>query len=115
MGSWYNDLGLNANYNMKRESISASESDLNEDALLPFIDDMLQQRKLLAENVNAKFGTNIKVDLASSWKKIRKEIELREEEQESNISDEQSDQTKQSEVDDVSKEQEDEEVQNEDK
>ena len=81
MGSWLNELGLNANYNMKREAINESEADLNEDSLLPMIDDMLEQRKLLCENLNKKFGTNISVELSSSWKKIRKEIDLREEQQ----------------------------------
>lgn len=82
MGSWLNELGLNANYNMKREAINESEADLNEDSLLPMIDDMLFNRKLIAENLNSKFGTNISVELSSSWKKIRKEIALREEQQE---------------------------------
>ena len=111
MGSWYNDLGLNANFNMKRESISASESDLNEDALLPFIDDMLNQRKLIAKNVNAKFGTNISVELSSSWKKLREEIKLREEEQKSQIEKEKQPNPKE----EVSEEKKDEKVQNEDK
>ena len=90
MGSWLNELGLNANYNMKREAINESEADLNEDSLLPMIDDMLEQRKLLCENLNKKFGTNISVELSSSWKKIRKEIELREEQQEVETSTEES-------------------------
>lgn len=81
MGSWLNELGLNANYNMKREAINESEADLNEDSLLPMIDDMLHQRKLLCKKLNEKFGTSISVDLSSSWKKIRKEIDLREEQQ----------------------------------
>ena len=83
MGSWLNELGLNANYNMKREAINESEADLNEDSLLPMIDDMLYQRELMCKSLNEKFGTNISVELSSSWKKIRKEIELREEQQES--------------------------------
>ena len=85
MGSWLNELGLNANYNMKREAINESEADLNEDSLLPMIDDMLQQRKLMVESINTKFGTNIEVELSSSWKKIREEIKTREEQQESQI------------------------------
>lgn len=107
MGSWLNELGLNANYNMKREAINESEADLNEDSLLPMIDDMLEQRKLLCDNLNKKFGTNISVDLSSSWKKIRKEIELREEQQETEI----NTPTEES----VSEEQKDEQVQNENK
>lgn len=78
-GSWYNDLGLNANFNMKRESINESESDMNEDALLPLIDNMLLSRRIAIEQINEKFGTNISVDLSSSWKKIREEIIQREE------------------------------------
>ena len=78
-GSWYNDLGLNANYNMKRESINESESDMNEDALLPLIDDMLKSRQTAIDKINEKFGTDIKVKLSSSWKKIREEITQREE------------------------------------
>ena len=65
--SWFNELGLNANYNMKRESLNSSESQLNNDALLPLIDDMLKNRQIFAEKVNAMFGTNISVELASSW------------------------------------------------
>lgn len=74
LGSWYNELGLNANFNMKRESINESESDMNEDALLPMIDDMLLCRQKGVEEINKKFGTNISVELSSSWKKIREEI-----------------------------------------
>jgi len=76
--SWFNEVGLNANYNMKRESINADESQLNNDALSPLVDDMLNNRKLYAEKVNAMFGTNITVDLASSWKEneIEHEKEL---------------------------------------
>ena len=74
LGSWYNELGLNANFNMKREAINESEADLNEDALLPLIDDMLESRKTAINQINALFGLDIKVDLTSSWKKIRNDI-----------------------------------------
>lgn len=85
LGSWYNELGLNANFNMKRESINESESDMNEDALLPMIDDMLLSRQIGVDAINKKFGTNIKVELSSSWKKIREEIIQHEELIESEI------------------------------
>ena len=74
LGSWYNELGLNANFNMKREAINESEADLNEDALLPLIDDMLESRRFAINQINEMYGLNIKVDLTSSWKKIRKDI-----------------------------------------
>lgn len=78
--SWFNALGLNSNYNMKRESINAGESQLNDDALLPLVDNMLSQRKLGVEKVNAMFGTAISVDLASSWKDNQQEVDLKHEE-----------------------------------
>lgn len=73
--SWFNELGLNANYNMKRESINSGESQLNNDMLLPLIDDMLKQRKEGAERVNDMFGTSITVELASSWEDNQEEID----------------------------------------
>ena len=88
-GSWLNAVGLNANYNMKRESINESEADLNEDALIPDTDDMLECRKLIAKQLNEKFSDildgEISVEFSSAWKKNRKEIKIREEQQESQI------------------------------
>ena len=66
---WFNDLGINANYNMKRESISPDEAQLNDDALLPFVDDMLEMRRIGFDKVNEMYGLDIKVTLASSWLK----------------------------------------------
>ena len=73
--SWYNELGLNANYNMKRESLNSSESQLNNDALLPLVDDLLGCRVRGCELVNEMFGTNISVELASSWEDNQEEID----------------------------------------
>lgn len=65
--SLYNELGLNANYNMKRESINSNESQLNDDMLHPLIDDMLARRREALEEVNKMFGTNITVEFNSAW------------------------------------------------
>lgn len=67
--SWFNDLGLDANYNMKRESLNSSESQMNDDALIPLIEDMLIQRQTGIEKVNEMFDTKITVELNSIWKK----------------------------------------------
>lgn len=75
----FNDLGLNANYNMKRESLNSNESQLNDDMLLPFVDDMLRNRQQGCERVNAMFGTSISVDFYSAWKDNVEEIELEQE------------------------------------
>lgn len=64
---WFNDLGLQSNYNMKREAINSNEAQLNEQSLLPLVDDMLRCRRLAMDEVNKMYGTNISVDLFSSW------------------------------------------------
>lgn len=66
-GSFYNEIGLSANYNMKREAIGKGESTLDEDALLPLCDDMLLCRRQDLEKVNEMFGTNIEVSFSSAW------------------------------------------------
>lgn len=65
--SFYNEIGLNANYNMKRESIQQNESDMNHDSLKPLIDDMLFQREKLCEQINECFGLNVSVEFDSVW------------------------------------------------
>lgn len=74
--SWFNELGLNANYNMKRESLNSSESQMNNDALLPLVDDMLKQRQTAVKKVNEMFDVDISVSLASSWEDNEQEIKL---------------------------------------
>lgn len=72
---WFNDLGLQANYNMKRESLSAAELGLNNDIMLPMIDQMLLCRQQDLERVNAMFGTDISVKLSSAWEDVQLESE----------------------------------------
>ena len=66
-GSLYNEIGLSANYNMKREAIGKGESTLDEDALLPLCDNMLLCRKQDLAKVNDLFGTEIEVSFSSAW------------------------------------------------
>lgn len=75
IGSWLNEIGLNANFNMKRESLNESETSINEFALIPQIDDMLDIRVKFWNEFNKKFGTNVKVKLSSAWKLQREKIE----------------------------------------
>lgn len=65
--SMYNELGLNANYNMKRERLNLGEVSMNVDVLLPYVDNMLKERQNSVEKINAMFDTEISVKLASSW------------------------------------------------
>ena len=79
--SAFNEIGLNANYNLKRERLNTSEVQMNVDALNPYVDNMLQERKKAVEKINAMFGTEISVELGSSWA-IRKEENKTETEEE---------------------------------
>ena len=65
--SFLNEIGLNANYNMKRERINSAETELNNDGLLPLVDDMLREREDALVKINEMFGTDIKVEKASAW------------------------------------------------
>lgn len=73
VGSFYNEVGLNANYNMKREALSESETGLNDDSLMPLCEDMLRCRREDMASVNDLFGTSIEVDFDSSW--LENEVE----------------------------------------
>ena len=84
--SWYNEIGLNANYNMKREKLSTTESQMNNDALLPLVDQMLRSRQEAAEQINEMFGTDIHVEFASSWEKLVQEFEQSNQLDESEVS-----------------------------
>lgn len=74
--SWYNEIGLNSQFNMKREAINSAESRLNDDILHPTIDVMLQCRKIAVEKINKMFGTNITVELNSVWEQNKIEEDL---------------------------------------
>lgn len=74
-GSLYNELGLNANFNMKREALGAGESGLNADILFPLVDDMLDNRQECLDEVNKMFGTEITVEFNSTWVDNKREAE----------------------------------------
>lgn len=65
--SLYNEIGLGANFNMKRERLTVSEIETNSDNLYPLVDNMREMRIEGIEKVNSLFGTNITVELNSSW------------------------------------------------
>ena len=70
--SFLNEIGLNANYNMKRERLSKNEILLNVDNLLPFIENMFSERKTAVEKINKMFGCEIVVDYNGVWKTTHK-------------------------------------------
>ena len=73
--SLLNEIGLNANYNMKRERLNTSEVSLNIDTLLPYVDNMLAVRKEAINRLNEMYDTDISVELASIWQITHNELE----------------------------------------
>lgn len=90
--SWFNELGLQANYNMKREAINSTEGQLNEDGLIPAIESMLECRQEFAEKINDMFGTDISVDLSGAWKARQTEFDATIKQMEDIINDEEENQ-----------------------
>ena len=72
----FNDVGLQLNYNMKRESITSSEAQLGESALLPLPDDMMDMRKKACKELKETFDLDWDVEFDSSWRDLRKSISL---------------------------------------
>lgn len=73
--SWYNDIGLNSNFNMKSQYISSEEINSSADIMLPLIDNMFSSRQSAIEAINKQFGTSISVEKDSAWEK--KDIQAR--------------------------------------
>lgn len=83
--SQFNEIGLNANWNAKRETLTSSETLLNSDTLLPFCDDMLFNRQEALDEIERLFGERWEVDYDSAWETNMKEIELTEEQMEAGL------------------------------
>lgn len=83
--SWYNEIGLNANFNMKREYLSEEELRSSTDVLLPLIDDMFRCRKDAIEVVNSIYGTSISVNKNSAWENKQKELDTAQEQADADV------------------------------
>ena len=71
--SMFNELGLQANWNTKRENLNMDEVGMNVDVLLPLADNMLKERREGMERVNELFGTDIAVEFGSAWKTLQEQ------------------------------------------
>lgn len=71
--TWLNELGIDANFNMKRERIQSEEVGQNKDALLTLPENMLECRRKAVEEINEKYDLEISVDFASAW--LKEEVE----------------------------------------
>lgn len=72
---WFNELGLQANANMKRERLNIDEVQLSVKGILPLVENMLQERQNGLEKVNAMFGTDISVEFNGVWKDTEEEVD----------------------------------------
>lgn len=62
-----NKLGVNCNFNMKREALSTAECSLNDQSVVPLILDMFNCRLEAVEKINKKYSLNIRVKLNNLW------------------------------------------------
>lgn len=74
--SWYNEIGLNSNFNMKRQYMSSDEVNSSADIMLPLIDNMFFSRQQAVEAINREFGTSISVEKDSAWEKKQIQADL---------------------------------------
>lgn len=72
LASFFNEIGVGGNWNMKRERINTAETDLMTDCLDINVQSMEKSRKEAVDRINKKWGLDIRVELNPS---IYKEIE----------------------------------------
>ena len=89
----YNEIGLNANFNMKRERLNQNEVDLNTSILIPLADDMLEERQKALKMINEKYGLNITVELSSVWKMTKESVDNATQTQETETEEEKENET----------------------
>ncbi len=70
----YNEVGLSANSNLKRERLVSAEVEQGEDSLFPLVYTMMKCRINAVEKINAMYGTEIVVDFGSVWLNKHREL-----------------------------------------
>ena len=77
--SAFNEIGLNSNFNMKRERLNTTELTLNENAIKPFIQNMFECRLDAIKKINEMYGLNISVSMSTIWDNYTPKTEPKEE------------------------------------
>lgn len=65
---WFIALGLNDNFNMKREALNGTETESNANTLFALPLMMLKQREEGVKRLNERYGTSVSVEFGSVWK-----------------------------------------------
>lgn len=95
LANFYNSIGVNANFNMKRERLNTAEVNINDSALFVNVVNMLNNRQWAVEKINKMFGTEISVRISDEWKDlVQTEEEPPQEESEENSTNEEVDNSK---------------------
>lgn len=71
LAQFYNEIGISANFNMKRERLNTAEVELNSGSLDLNIENVLETIGAGIDRVNAMFGTSIKISLNED---VREEV-----------------------------------------
>lgn len=66
--SLFNELGLEMNYNMKRERLTEDEVNMT-DIIYPLIDNMMKMRLMAIEEMNKMFDLEVEIGFDSIWAK----------------------------------------------
>lgn len=79
-GTAWNDFGLQANWNNKREAINEAETGMNEPTLLPYFDISLKCQQMALDEVWEKWPElcpkgRIVARLSSAWELLREEVQ----------------------------------------
>lgn len=77
----WNELGVQSNWNAKREALHSDEVGMNLDSLLPLVDEMLECWQRAADEISDKFPEylpdgRVTVRKNSAWQEVEKEVDL---------------------------------------
>lgn len=75
LAQYYHAIGINANYNLKRERLNSAEIDVNRPALLVNVADMEKCMQEGAEQARKVYGLDISVKLAEEWQPPKEDTE----------------------------------------
>lgn len=66
--SLYNEIGIQANTNNKKERLITAEIEQNKELLYPLVNNMFTNRVKAVEELNNKYGLDVTVEYGSIWK-----------------------------------------------
>ena len=66
--SLYNEIGIQANTNNKKERLITAEVEQNKELLFPLVNNMFTNRVKAVKELNNKFGLDVSVEYGSIWK-----------------------------------------------